>query len=90
VATRITNVRTETVYHPKTHRHVAEVLTADGRVFTRAQLVQTIDAGWEQFETYANGRTARVYTRSCNCGIRYATTTPDGTTTNNLLGLPPF
>jgi hypothetical protein len=91
VATKI--VATRKIRNPGAdHIHMHAAKTLDGRVFSRAELCRYIDNGWESFYTEWRGDTARVFTRTCHqCGgIRYATTTPDGTKNNNLLNLPDF
>jgi hypothetical protein len=74
-----------------THDHIARVKLLNQRDdYTRAQIIGWIRAG-HVFYTYANPP-ALVYVRSCpHCAASdYITTSPDGTTKNNLLDLPRY
>jgi len=72
------------------HQHVDSILTEDHRTYTRAQAVERILNGWEAFYTEYAGQRAKVFVRDGSCGVSYITTTPDGTTKNNLLHIADF
>ncbi len=52
-ATQIVAVRTAPSAAGGMHSHISAVKTADGRVLSRAVVIQRINAGWEQFCTIA-------------------------------------
>jgi hypothetical protein len=91
VAYQIVKVRKEPLLAPQYHQHIAEVELASGQRITRADVIANINRGVE-FYTFVNYTRARVYVHYCpTCFSRdYITTTPDGTTANNLDNLPSF
>ena len=88
---QIARVRKEPIYAPQAHQHIAAVELSDGTRLTRSQVITYIRQGVEFF-TYVGYQRARVYVHHCpTCWSRdYITTTPDGTTSNNLDNLPQF
>jgi hypothetical protein len=76
------------------HEHITAVKIGDSN--TRLSLSTVVndirDPNGDRYITYGGGERANVYVRSCpRCTFRdYITTTPDGTTKNNLLSLPRF
>jgi hypothetical protein len=74
------------------HDHIAKVRTKGGSEWNRETVVRDIRYGSDSYYTYGGGEYADVIVRSCHhCGYGdYITTTPDSTTTNNLLSLPKF
>jgi hypothetical protein len=95
VATReITMVST---HQPTDHRyeHIHRV-ELDGSVFNRISIEDVIrnleSVSGDRYYTLGGGQRARVYQRDCpECSHpKHITTTPDGTTSNNLLKLPRF
>lgn len=91
-ATQIVAVRTAPSAAGGMHSHISAVKTADGRVLSRAVVIQRINAGWEQFCTIAGNREATVVVVRCpHCWTSdYIKTTADSTTADNLLRLPRF
>jgi hypothetical protein len=89
----VTKVRTEVARYPRTHEHLIGVCTANGRYYTRGQVVDGINRG-EKWETSAGGSTALIHevdfcTVAPGCPARpYITTAPDHTEANNLDNLP--
>jgi Protein of unknown function (DUF3892) len=89
----VTKVRTEVAQYPQTHEHLVGVCTANGRYYTRGQVVDGIKRG-EIWETSAGGSTALIHEVDC-CTVApgcpaapYITTAPDHTVANDLDNLP--
>ncbi len=89
----VTKVRKELAHSPRPHEHLVGVCTANGRYYTRGQVVDGINRG-ETWETSAGGSTARIHevdfcTVAPGCpAAPYITTAPDHTVANNLDNLP--
>jgi hypothetical protein len=92
VATQIIAVNTVWTEVGGTHRHISEVKTASGRVLTRAEVVNRILTGVEEFCTMGGGEEAKVIVVGCPfCASGdYIKTTADTTKADNLLSLPSF
>jgi hypothetical protein len=94
MATEIVAVDTELVSRPGSankHDHISKVLTADGRVLSRATVISRIGSGDEEFYTAADGEKPRVVVVDCpSCGAEddYIRTTADDDIADNLLRLP--
>jgi Protein of unknown function (DUF3892) len=76
------------------HKHISEVKTAGGDVFTRSEVARRIENGEQSFYTYVAGSQASVVVVKCphaGCSSSdYIRTTADSTTADNLLSLPSF
>jgi uncharacterized protein DUF3892 len=92
---QVTRVRTEWGWGSSQHEHIAGVELenrADWR-FSRDYIISQLKSvNGDRYYTFGGGQRAEVYVRGCPlCSFgSYITTTPDSTTTNNLLKLPRF
>lgn len=72
------------------HEHIGAVELSTGQRLSREAVITEIRRG-VVFYTMVNGQQARVYAPNCHrCRAPYITTSPDGTTANNLDNLPKF
>jgi Protein of unknown function (DUF3892) len=76
------------------HEHITSVkIGTSGAQLSLSTVVANLrNPNGDRYITYGGGERANVYVRTCpRCTFRdYITTTPDGTTKNNLLSLPRF
>ena len=90
----VTRVRWQRAHDPQPHEHIAGVCTANGRYYTRGQVVDGINRG-ESWVTAGGGPTALIRELT-HCTVvhgclatPYITTAPNDTDANNLDNLPP-
>ena len=87
---QITRVRKVSSFTGGYHEHIGAVLLSNGQVLSVEDVIAAIRSGGV-FYTFAGGLKARVYVPNClRCRALHSTTSPDGTTANNLDNLPPF
>jgi hypothetical protein len=78
-----------------THKHIASVKTKADVVYTRAEVVKSLDGGNAWTTEGTDGSSAKIHKAtycphgSCTLGP-YITTAPDHTTKNNLDNLPTY
>src|ERR1700722_11555671 len=91
VGNQIVRVHMESSYTGNSqHQHIGAVELSSGKQMTRTEVISLIRKG-TVFYTDANGYRAEVYVPRCHrCNLSYLTTSPDGTTANNLDYLPRF
>lgn len=89
----VTRVRKELAHNPRAHEHIVGVCTADGRYYTRGQVVDGINRG-ELWVTSASGTSAQIKevaycTVAPGCpATPYITTAPDHDVVSSLDNLP--
>jgi Protein of unknown function (DUF3892) len=87
---QITRVRMVSASGGGYHEHIGAVELSTGQVLSVSEAISAIRRGIG-FYTLVNGSQARVYVHNCGkCRGPYITTSPDGTTANNLDNLPKF
>jgi hypothetical protein len=87
---QIVRVRKVSSFAGGYHEHIGAVQLSTGQVLSVNDVIAAIRNG-TGFYTMAGGSQARVYVPHCHrCRTPYITTSPDGTTANNLDNLPKF
>lgn len=71
----------------KDQNNVITHICTGGTPVPKGDAIINIELGFRKYFTRVNGRRAEVFVRS-DGGTKYLTTSPDGTTRNNLLDLP--
>jgi hypothetical protein len=89
-AYRVAKTGKEDVWAGGHHRHIATLCLEDGRRVPKATAMANIEAGLEQYYTYADGQRANVEVvqRCSRCAAKYLRTDRDTTIKDNLLALP--
>jgi hypothetical protein len=86
---RITHVRVSGDDHESiTHLGRAEKLGDDGWIWTKEQVIESIEKETNTFFTFEDKKRADVFVRDAD--PKYVQTGADGKWTNNLLALPRF
>lgn len=74
------------------HKHIGKVKTTADLIYSRQEVINSINQGNEWYSRSPGGTQARVRVRECRYGdlTEYIRTDADSTTTDNLDNLPEF